>query len=735
MADYFKISYLGKENTTVEDFLSDNENRIWNLSKQSFLNYESDTGYSNLERIYNNYTKELQEKYKNDFLNGTLDVIVSGTDLIIPKSNTDVYALILYGDNQFLNQKEDYNTYWSDNYNELITNDGYVQSDTLTLSSREISTNSGVKRFRSTIDAQIINENCRVWIWCRALNKIINVSSFVSNLNTSKGEGAGSFNIILDPIVDLESIDFSGGNTINYFNVDNPEKTTVLDFFSKNLQKNDVVFIRYEKLNLEQENELRARLDKPFEIDKTLLSGSNGDLSFARNWDMIGLIDNVRSSYSATSTDQFVNIDGRDLMKLLIDDASFFIPVRYVEGSSKNWIWGGDSNEAVIKRNKISGSYDYFFAYTMKSIKESLGFIINHLSNLGIVPDDLFAAYGDKISTIKEYPTEDTSYLESKAVKGIWQIIKLYVDPTVEDRRIADDSLTNPDGTLLELINKLCQKPFVEFWGDTNGDTFDFIVRQPPFSKSQILDVVNRGKFITIEDKDLIKYDLEFDERYYSYYQLQPENTFLGEDGYSALSYLPIIYVNQIAEVFGNQRLIEKDNYISVRALKGDKNENLNFSLYLKALLPDYKYIIESNQYLPFTRTGQITINGDRRIKRGSFVKLNKTNELFYVTQVSHSLSIEKNVIDRTTTITVERGMVYDYIKGKLADYEIKDQIYTEFISYFDIIDTELIYRNLIENVSTNDGAKGSRTSENISTNFGVNEDVFNFFLNRKQFD
>ncbi|MFW6273090.1 MAG: hypothetical protein ACOC2U_04865, partial [bacterium] len=131
---------------------------------------------------------------------------------------------------------------------------------------------------------------------------------------------------------------------------------------------------------------------------------------------------------------------------------------------------------------------------------------------------------------------------------------------------------------------------------------------------------------------------------------------------------------------------------------------------------------------------GQITINGDRRIKRGTFVKLNKTNELFYVTQVSNTLSIGKGVIDRTTTINVERGMVIDYIKGSNVDYDINGTLYTEWISYFDIIDTELIKRNLVERINSDSGGQGSRTTQNTKTKFGVREEVFDFFLYRKQF-
>jgi hypothetical protein len=570
--------------------------------------------------------------------------------------------------------------------------------------------------------------------------------------------------MILDPVVDLNSVFFSGSNVINYFNVEQPSKEHVKDFFTKKLQNNDVVFIRFEKLGLEEENGLLSGFDDAFEINKTSLCGNTED-PFTRNWDMIGLIDGVRSSYSAGSTDRFVNIQGRDLTKLLIEDASYFIPVKFIEGSDKRFIWGGNEEDSWYKRNMISGSYDYYFAYTMKEFKTAIGFIVNHLSNLGVVPDELFSSYGDKISKVKDIPTQDVNYIVDKKVKGIWQIIKFFVDPAIEFRRIADDSLANPDGTLFEYIKKLCQEPFVEFWGDTNGDTYDFILRQPPFTKEAIQGVAKEGKYITIENKDLYNYDFDFDERFYSFYQIEPENTFLGEDKNSMLAYIPIIYFNQIAETFGNKRLIVKDNYISMRALTGG-DVNLNFDIFISTLLPDYKFVIDTNHYLPFTRKGSITINGDRRIKRGTFIRLEATDELFYVTDVSHSLSIGRGKIDRTTTIQVERGMVFDYILGKsLSSDSINKQARfnkatgkvettQKYFNYFNIVDTQLIYDTIVQNVNQNKAvgggsinqqqginstptvfAQASRIKETVKTKFGINEEIFDFFLTRKQFD
>ena len=148
--------------------------------------------------------------------------------------------------------------------------------------------------------------------------------------------------------------------------------------------------------------------------------------------------------------------------------------------------------------------------------------------------------------------------------------------------------------------------------------------------------------------------------------------------------------------------------------------------------------MIESNIYLPFTRKGNIVLNGDRRIKVGTFVKLNKTNELFYVTGVSQSGSYGRR-IDRTTTIQVERGMVFDYVNGvgaiqtknvssEVSGYlEGKVKVTASSINYFNILNASLIRDSLIYNAE-----KGRvKSMEKESATFGLNESIFKFFLNR----
>ena len=58
-------------------------------------------------------------------------------------------------------------------------------------------------------------------------------------------------------------------------------------------------------------------------------------------------------------------------------------------------------------------------------------------------------------------------------------------------------------------------------------------------------------------------------------------------------------------------------------------------------------------------------------------------------------------------------------------------------ISYYNIVDSKLIKTELLNrylgNVET--GQNFTKSTQQLKTNFGVNEDVFNFFLQRRQMD
>ena len=149
----------------------------------------------------------------------------------------------------------------------------------------------------------------------------------------------------------------------------------------------------------------------------------------------------------------------------------------------------------------------------------------------------------------------------------------------------------------------------------------------------------------------------------------------------------------------------------------------------LESALNDLLYVIETHAYLPFTRKGTITINGDRRIKKGTFILFEPTQEIFHVDSVSNSYSATTNQIDRTTTLEVSRGMKeYNIIKNDFIKFANGDIFVPEF-SYFDIVNIDLIRKNITDKLSlTNNDDK----EVSIDINSSVNEDAFNYFLKRK---
>ena len=103
-----------------------------------------------------------------------------------------------------------------------------------------------------------------------------------------------------------------------------------------------------------------------------------------------------------------------------------------------------------------------------------------------------------------EYYDEDIKDDDSKEsteeyANGIWQIIKLAMDSSVSDLMLYDTSISMQTGSILGFFNKACQQPLVEFYGDTFGDQYYFMVRKPPFDKRCMLKALNNQGILNIE--------------------------------------------------------------------------------------------------------------------------------------------------------------------------------------------------------------------------------------------
>lgn len=301
---------------------------------------------------------------------------------------------------------------------------------------------------------------------------------------------------------------------------------------------------------------------------------------------------------------------------------------------------------------------------------------------------------------------------------GIWQITKLIMDSSVSHRQIFDSSISMQTGPLGNFFNKICQQPLVELSGDTFGDQYYFIVRKPPFDKEGMKKMQDLTSF-RIKPNEIISTSIGWtNQGIYSWYQLIPYAEFGGLD--QTMLYMPAIFFPEYAAIWGSRDFTLQSQYVNfynsgywnqtTDAQKKRNGENI-----IKNAVKDLKYIIESNAYIPFTRSGTITLNGDRRIKRGTIIIM-PNNEQFYVDSVSNSISFNNNSVERSTTLNVSRGMFQEYIDGKKVNGEL--------MSYFNIIDFGKDFD--VDNITTENWKKAF-------SSWKVNVNVFAFFLKRSQ--
>jgi hypothetical protein len=278
----------------------------------------------------------------------------------------------------------------------------------------------------------------------------------------------------------------------------------------------------------------------------------------------------------------------------------------------------------------------------------------------------------------------------------------------------------------------------VEFWGDTHYDQFVFTARQPPFTRTQLKDYFDNNLIVEIDSTNVSNFNLGWEETFYTWYKIEPINGGAsGSNQFISAANMPVVYFEEYAEVFGVHKKVVSDYYVSYEALYGE-NSGTNVNLFRKAIVEDLKYIIESNSILPFTRRGDITLRvGDRRIKKGNWIYFKPTNEIFYVTAVKQSAVTNNKSIDRTTTITVQRGMVRDLAIVSEDDFVLAPsnkmmgkERFDKF-SYWNIINMQVI-ENRLQQLLDNGEMKVNKQSVGEAL---VNKEVFNFFLTRNQFD
>jgi len=649
----------------------------------------------------------------------------------------------------------------------------------------------------------------------------VDLTPYISNANlNSDMMSGGSFNVtLLSPTATLkkrssesegtswtpegvygpEGEAFTTGNVnkTRLYRADNVvgEDLRRTDFyFERILHQNDLISIKLERLDLDQEV-------------PNVQSGWN---------DMIGLIDSVSTSTSSQNTGSSVSIRGRDLNKVLTDDNSYFNP--YALGHSQG-IYG---EQSFSNKRYLDGAFQDYSAIRAKTVQEQMEFIFNRIVSIGYIPDEVFLGWKDRTQITKQTSREGKATVLAET-RGIWQIMKLWVDPSISHLNILDGSVSNPDGSILDLLRKTCQAPFVEFFSDTYGDKFYLMARKPPFEQSSVLQVLrelgdgesavglvggapdsdakqayeqylnaleskqqadqeldfNKAKkeylrvildpvpydqmqgvedafnaltedeqmirmglsaqvtitdsvfplIINVGENQVLSDSLRMTTEAYAWFQIDNKGDFLGAA--AGLSQIPAVYFDKYAQVFGNRRMNQVSNYSNYQYFEDSKtpekeNQFVEQSTQLLA------FMVETSMHLPFTREGSITIaGGDRRIKKGYYIYYRPTNEVYYVSSVSHTVNVTSRGIDRVTTVNVTRGMVREFIQGTSVEVIGEDgQPKTIQASYFNIVDIPRLKNGIYDTIST--GSAYEKMDH--KSDFAVNEDVFNFFLAGKQF-
>lgn len=698
----------------------------WKSEIENFK-WEGQTNRQRIEALYIDFEDDrfspLYDLFKEQ---NTWPYIKEGTEIYLPHDKIQI-EYVAIADTGQVEDFTEISLFQAEIQKQLEANKNYVPAisassmDKISRDKQGNETSKTVYNFESLlIEASAL---ISVWIYCKALGQIFNVTPFIKSLTTSTTMNgfSDSFNI--------EAVYFSDFNDqIESHSVDDSVFSSGIfsfrrfSYLMRHIAENDFVWIKFEELACEdissdqnirsRDSDIKSRyIPTEFTVPNSVLAG--------QIYDFMGLVQVVSQDRNVSQGISSVKIQGQSFQKLFNDDEAVFMPLEVLANSETGYIAIGDrKRDSLFRRNFLSGQYNYIFARTFRSIKDTARFYYNVLSNTGLLPlkdkgnsnTDLFSSYGNRRTYLYNinYEGDYVAVEGTRLAKGLYQIMRLAIDPSVEKRRIADTSVSNPQGTILSMFNKIAQRPLVEFFTDTYGDMFHLVFRTPPFDRKKISDNI-QAFMIEVEDTWVASEDLQWEDQFYTWYKMEARAAIAASGDSISTANLPIVYFPDFVALWGS-RCCSFASMYNVDEMK------VGTTLDRQQCIADMVYVIESTIYLPFTRKGVITLNhGDRRFKKGTWMYYLPTNEYYYIDGVTQAFSMNNGNISRKTILYVSRGMQRNHFDG---DY-----------SYFNIVDLGKL-KNLIQQFME----KGLSGNE-ISADAPVNGEVFKYFCERRQFD
>ena len=709
---------VNNKDQTIEEFIT--ANNIL-MTQDEFMKY-----LTNSKTIFNSYNQEQKKQYKT----ASPELITLGTKVLVPMyqiaSSKSIYTI-----NQTIIENTKYQAFVEKEIAKLLNNPDYKRVDMI---------DSEMSREYGNLHKRL--NNVSVWIWSKATDyskgsHLIDITPFIIDLNTNVGDNGGNFSFML-PSITYESLketneygqDFkfpmdwytssefesfiaknSFHKTVDFNSekifCDNKDDNNELknnsrllrrnpSFFHTLLQKNDLVFIRFERLKAD-------RVYSGF-VDGEMRNIPNTDLP-ENVFDMIGMIDSVTNISNVLQSDQTVYVSGRDLSKLLIDDSIYNFIVGYGVQSREQIIQSSNPDKSTGRNVIDVGQQQFnvgggiaqdleFNFFQTHSIDEWITFIFSQLTNTIVANSNLFSAYKNRsMITSRQNSINsngDFTYKETLA-DGVWQIVKLCFDADTVKRRLADDSLSTNTGSLINMVRKFAQKPFIDINMDTYGDKYYFMFRKPPFT----FESFKTNPCINIFESDIVQDSFDFETEVYSMYQLDALGSLIQTSNGENLLTIPAVLLEEFMHIYGQRNLNVASNYLDFDASVSNLTQS-NIQHLIDQLNNDMEWLIQTNVYLPFTRRGTIVLKGDRRIKRGMNIRHTGTGEVYYVDNVSNYASFTEDNVERSTTLQVSRGMVEK-----------------DLDKYFNLVKREAVADKF---------------------NWRVNQEVFKYLLERRQF-
>lgn len=414
---------------TLSDFIE--RAYIYGISPQDLFDYNRDLIFQQMSpQEKTEYMKSLRKKGKLTAADLKVDMTLPcPCNLKINASN--VTAEIAINQTNLQINIDDYYAFADEQIQNILQDEGY-RADNLT---------------KRSID-------CKVFGWFKSMyyvgqvqsgevvrqdnTSFIDLSRHIMSLSTLSDKNGGSFTLRL-PIINAKGYmsiiqkrsnndkdwaqkgqsEKNKANLYEYGNNEYFSKTAFADvesnYFNWLISSNDLLFISFEKLEMEPERDDTID-DKDTWGINTAISGNV--------YDMIGLVDDVAMVTDANSGNSYVEVTGRDLMKLFIEDGSFFFNPSTTSDPSTVFInehstgKQGDIREADQVKNtynnpinrlrRITGEIDVFANRINMDIGYILKGVISQLANIEVVPDYVFDSWGDaRTKFIELYPQKE----------------------------------------------------------------------------------------------------------------------------------------------------------------------------------------------------------------------------------------------------------------------------------------------------------------------------------------